>query len=204
MITVSSELQAGLEDNALVPRDFITFTVKDRSDNSAVVENYWSGSTERTVDIINPFNGFTESRTFQAAGGLIGIGPIPRVGNLTVGTVTVQLSQISDDIDRLIRQYEPKYGQVEMYRGWLNPETKLVIGEARCRFVGFIDDVEIITPEEGGEGVVEVTCKTLTQELTRASAATRSDAYQKLRSPTDTFRKYSATIGNREFRWGQR
>lgn len=203
MITITSSLANALENNSLVPRDFMTVSARNRSDNSTVKEHLWSGVEDIQVNVLNPFTNSTEARTFVGAGHMVGIGPVPRVGNLTVNTVTIQLSQVASDTDRLIRTYDPKYSVVELFRGWFDPDSKSLVDVARPRFVGFIDEIEVTTPKENEQGVVEVTCKSFTQELTRASAATRSDSYQRLRDANDTFRKYCATVGNREFRWGQ-
>ena len=70
-------------------------------------------------------------------------------------------------------------------------------------FVGYIDQIEIKTPKEGEQGGVTLTCKSSTQELTRANAETRSDAYQKLRSATDNFFQDAAVVGTWPLFWGK-
>ncbi len=196
-------VQSALEQRRLVARDFIWFVVKDRETGAAVTEGYWSDVGNVSAQVISPDSGAAVTRTFYGAGGLISIADIPMVANLTVQSVEVRLSQIADRVNDLIRGYEAKQGRVEIFRGLFDPDSRNMVAPAICRFVGYIDEIRITTPAEGGEGGVALTCKSSTQELTRANSETRSAAYQVLRDPGDAFFNDAAVVGNWPIFWGK-
>lgn len=201
--SLSSENYAALQTRNLVARDFIWFVVRDRSDGSPVTDGYWSDLGSITADVVDPETGGTQSREFFGADGLISISDIPLVSTLTVQHVTVTLSQVSDRINDLVRTYDCKQGQVQIFRGMFDPLTREMVGPAFPRFVGFIDEAPIKTPKEGGIGDVTLTCTSHTQEMTRANSDTRSDASQKLRSATDNFFQDAAVVGTWAQFWGR-
>ncbi len=192
-----------LQQRRLVARDFIWFVVHNRTTGAAVVDGYWSGTGSMTADIIDPDTGNTLTRTWAGAYALIQISDIALVSSLTVQTISVVLSQVSDRVNNLVRTYECKQGRVEIYRGLFDPETRLLVAPATPRFVGTIDEAPVTTPAEGGEGNVTLTCTSNTQELTRSNPDTRSDASQRLRSGTDDFLADVVVVGGWQHFWGR-
>ena len=117
------------------------------------------------------------------------------------------MSEVSDRVARLLREYDPKYSTVILYRSFFNPVEYDFAGPGTPRFVGTVSNIVITDPDEddgGSGGSVRLTCKNFISDLDRSSPATRSDAWQRKRNSDDTFRKYAATIGTREFFWGRR
>lgn len=200
---ISEENFAALQARALVARDFVTFVVRDRDDGSPVTDNYWSDVGDITCDVIDPETGGTVERTFKGAGGLISISDIPLVATLTVQNVEITLSQVSDEINTLVRTYDCKQGTVQIFRGLFDPDTREMVSPAFPRFIGFIDEAPITTPKEGAEGDVTLTCTAHTQELTRTNSETRSDVSQRLRSATDNFFVDAAVVGAWQQFWGR-
>jgi hypothetical protein len=200
--SISAANQAALEKRALVARDFLWLVVRDRSNGATVFDGMWSDIGTVTADVVNPDTGLVETRTWVGAGMLVQISDIPLVSNLTIQTVTVQLSQVSDHVNDLIRGYDPKQGRVEIFRGLFDPNTRQMVAPAECRFVGFIDQVDITTPAENEAGGVSLSCVSHTQEMTRSNPDTRSDASQRLRSATDNFFQDVAVVADWEHFWG--
>lgn len=201
--SLSSENYDALQARALVARDFIRFVVRSRVDGSPVTDAYWSDVGAITCDVIDPETGGTEEQEFFGAGGLIAISDIALVSTLTVQTVQVTLSQVSERINQLVRGYDCKQGQVQIFRGLFDPATRVMVAPAFPRFVGFIDEAPITTPKEGANGDVTLTCTSHTQELTRANMETRSDVSQRLRSATDNFFADAAVVGDWQQFWGR-
>lgn len=201
--SLSEENYEALQARSLVARDFIWFVVRSRVDGSPVTDGYWSDVGDITADVVDPETGGTSERTFFGADGLIQISDIPLVSTLTVQNVSVTLSQVSARINELVRTYDCKQGQVQIFRGLFDPLTREMVGPAFPRFVGFIDEAPITTPKEGGNGDVTLTCTSHTQELTRANTETRSDASQRLRSATDNFFADAAVVGTWAQFWGR-
>ena len=203
MRSITAENQAALEARSLVARDFVWFIVKDRETGAPVTDGYWSDVGDISAQVIDPNSGGVVTRPFHGALGLIQISDIPLVSNITVQTVQVRLSQVSDRVRDLIHGYECKQGQVQIWRGLFSPETRLMVSPAPPRFVGFIDNIEVNTPAENEDGGVMLTCVSHTQEMTRYNPDTRSDASQRLRNPIDNCFQDTTVVGGWQHFWGR-
>lgn len=199
---ISPENHAALQARQLVARDFLWLVVRDRSTGAQVTDGLWSDVGNVTAQVINPDTGLVDTRDWYGSGTLVAIDDIPMVSNLSVQNVNIRLSQIDDRINDLVRLYDAKQGRVEIYRGLFDPDSRQMVAPAECRFVGFIDQIEIKTPSENEEGSVTLVCASHTQEMTRGNPDTRSDATQKLRSSTDNFFQDTSTAGEWEVFWG--
>ena len=198
------DILAALASRRLVARDFIWIIVRDRETGSPVSDGYWSDVGQITCEVINPNTGSPVERTFYGAAGLISISDVPSVSTLTVQTVSVRMSQVADRVNDLLRTYDAKQAQIQIFPGALfDPETRELVAPPEPEFVGFVDKIEIKTPSENEEGGVYMTCVSHTQEMTRSNPDTRSDASQKLRSATDNFFQDAAVVGDWELFWGK-
>lgn len=199
---ISPENHAALQNYRLVARDFLTLVVRRRDNGLAVQENLWSDLGNVSAQVIDPDTGFTVTRNWFGSGTLVAIDDIPMVSNLSVQNVSIQLNQIDDRINDLVRLYDAKQGRVEIYRGLFDPESRQMVAPAECRFVGFIDQIDIKTPTENEDGHVVLTCASHTQEMTRSNPDTRSDDSQRLRNSSDNFFVDTSTAGEWEVFWG--
>ncbi len=199
---ISPENHAALQERQLVARDFLWLVVRNRTTGAQVTEGLWSDVGNVSAQVINPDTGLVDTRDWYGSGTLVAIDDIPMVSNLSVQNVNIRLSQIDDRIADLVRLYDAKQGRVEIYRGLFDPNSRQMVAPAECRFVGFIDQISIVTPSENEEGGVTLTCASHTQEMTRGNPDTRSDATQKLRNPTDNFFQDASTTGDWEVFWG--
>lgn len=203
MRALPSEILDALEARTLVARDFIWLVARDRITGDPVYDGYWSDVGTTSVEVYDPELGATEEREFFGAAGLISVSDIPLVSNISVQNVTVVMSQVNDRVNDLLRTYDIKQGRIQIYRGLYDPDTRELVSPAECRFNGFVDKVEIKTPEEGEEGGVYLTCASHTQEMVRSNPDTRSDESQKVRSATDNFFEDAAVVGEWEMFWGK-
>ena len=202
MRSLSPENYAALQARQLVARDFLWITARDRETGALVGEGSWSDVGNVSAEIVHPQTGLAVSRDWYGSGTLVQISDIPAVSNLSVQAVTIRMSQLVDYVEQLVRGNDLKQAPVEIYRGLFNPATRQMVAPAVCRFVGFVDVVEITTPSENEEGGVDLRCVSHTQELTRASTETRSHESQKLRDPEDEFCLDASTAGEFEIFWG--
>jgi len=199
---ISPANQTALEDRRLVARDFLWIVARNRNTGELVPDGMWSDVGTVTADVINPDTGQPITRTFSGSGTLIQISDIPLVSNITVQNVEIRMSHLHDRVSLLVREYDCRQARVEIFRGLFDPESRQMVAPAECRFVGFVDTVEIRTPSENDEGGVSLNCVSHTQEMTRGNPDTRSDATQKLRDPNDGFFADSSTAGEWEVFWG--
>jgi hypothetical protein len=201
--TISGANYTALQQRALLPRDFIWFVVRDRVTGLPVTDGYWSDIGSISAQVLDPDTGTPVTRTWFGAGGLITISDIPLVSNITVQNISVTLSQVADRVNDLVRTYDCKQGKVEIYRGLLDPSTRLMVAPATPRFLGTIDEAPIKTPKQGEVGDVTLSCTSNTQELTRFNTDTRSDASQKRRLSSDNFFQDVTVVGKWEHFWGR-
>jgi len=201
--TLDAGSYAALQAGQLVSRDFLWLQVKNRSDGSPVYDSYWSDIGTIDAQVVDPETGGVVTRQFFGANGLISISDIPLVSTLTVQNVTIELAQVSDRVNQLVRTYDCKQGVVQIFRGLFDQVTRQQVGPAYPRFYGFIDTAPVVTPKENESGNVTLTCTSNTQELTRSNTDTRSDASQRLRNPGDAFFQDTAVVGTWVQFWGR-
>lgn len=202
MRNISAANLTALQARVLVARDFLWIVVRNRTTGAPVTDGLWSDVGNVSAAVIHPDTGLEVTRDWYGSGTLVAIDDIPLVSSLTVQNVNIRLSQVDDRVEQLVRDYDCKQARVEIYRGLFDPDSRQMVAPAECRFVGFVDTIEINTPSENEEGSVTLTCASHTQEMTRANPDTRSDATQKERSATDTFFQDSGTAGEWEIFWG--
>lgn len=199
---ISATNQAALEARALEARDFLWLVARTRDTGVAVTEGLWSDVGSVSAAVINPDSGLSVTRDWYGTGSLVAIDDIPLVANLSVQTIEIRLSQVHERVERIVRDYDCQQARVEVYRGLFDPNTKQMVAPAECRFVGFVDKIDIKTPAEGEEGAVTLSCVSHTQEFTRSNPDTRSDATQRLRDPHDDFFVDADTATEWEIWWG--
>lgn len=202
MRALSSENTAALAARQLVPRDFLWLVARSRANGDPEAVGFWSDVGNVSAQVVDPDTGTAVTRSFYGSGSLIEISGIPAVSTVEVQTVTIRMSQIHDLVEQAVREYDAKQARVEVYRGLFDPGGRTLVAPAFCRFVGFVDQVEIKTPAENDEGYAELRCASHTQEMVRYNPETRSHASQQRRSSTDDFFKDVATVGEWEHFWG--
>lgn len=201
--SLASNIQTQLDSGRAVWRDAVWFTVRDRSDGSAYSEGYWSGDVPVTFSVRVVKTGSLTSRAWLPAPGLIRIPPIPLRTDLTAQRVPITLNGASSHVQDLLRTYDPRGGEVEIYSIVQDIKTRAVLTEGFSRFLGRIDQVRIPTAAAGGAADVVVDCVSALRQLTRSSTAVRSDRDQRRRAPaTDSFARHVGTVSEWEIFWG--
>jgi len=185
-----------------LPRDFLWIVARDRTTGAPVSVGFWSDLSSVSALVINPDTAAANLRDFYGAGSLVQISDIPSVAAVTVQRVTILMSQLDELVEQAVRLYDVKQARVEIFTGLLDPDSRKLVAPAEAIFVGFVDEVRIDTPSEGGDGGVTLTCVSHTQELARSNPANRSHEDQKQRSSSDTFLIDAAVCGEWLHTWG--
>ncbi|MEN5277306.1 hypothetical protein ABE527_10175 [Brucella sp. TWI432] len=202
MRNISAENHAALLGRMLVARDFLWLVARNRQTNAPETEGLWSDVGNITAPITHPDSGLPVTREWYGTGSLVEIDDIPLVANLAVQEVNIRMSQVHEEVERIVRDYDCQQARVEIYRGLFDPNSRQLVAPAECRFIGFVDRIEISTPSENEDGAVIMTCVSHTQEFTRSNPDTRSDATQRLRLSTDGFYQDADTATEWEIWWG--
>lgn len=203
MRAFSTTLQNALRSRSIVFRDFLWLIPRDLATGNPAPYGFWSDAGDISAQVINPLTGVAVTRNFEGAGALVSISDIPAVSNLTVQNVTIVMSQLNADSQAVVRGYDLKQGRVEVYSGYFDPNTRLLLEPAFCRFQGFVDYVDLKTPKEGEVGSLTLTCTSHTSELTRTNADKRSHDSQLARVEGDGFFKDVAGVAEWNVDWGQ-
>lgn len=203
MRQISSENQVALQENRLIARDFLWIIARERNSGLPVSVGFWSDIEDASVFVVDPDTLQPVIRPYKAAGGLISIDAIPAVSVIEVQDIAIKMSQLDELVEQAVRLYDIKQARVEIHRGLFDPDTRNLISPAVVRFVGFVNQVQISTPQENSDGGVTLTCVSHTQELTRANPATRSHEDQKTRDSSDIFFIDAATVSEWDIQWGE-
>ena len=166
MRAISSANNTALAGRLLVARDFLWLVARDRDDGSPQSVGFWSDAGDVSAAVVSPDTGLEVTRSWYGSGTLIAIDDVPLVADVTVQRIRIMVSQIDELVQQAVRLYDCKQARVEIYRGLFNSSTRQMVAAAFCRFVGFVDAIEIRTPAEGAEaGGISLTCTGHTQEM---------------------------------------
>lgn len=201
MRQISAATLARLEAGELVMRDFFWIGARNRTTGDITERGWWSDVGTVQAQVIDATD-TVQTRTYIGGAQMVEISPVPLVTGLTVQTVDVRLSIISPSVEEAVREWDVRRAPVEIHRGLLDPSTYRMAEPAIRRFVGFVDEADIRTPEEGSDGAtVSLTCASHTQELLRSSSDKRSDASQRRRNPNDGFFRHANVVSEWQVKW---
>ncbi|MBP0439429.1 hypothetical protein [Tianweitania sediminis] len=207
MKSISSAFLSALiaaRDTGVAPRFFVWFEGKNRASGSLETLGLWSGDYDVTVNVTSGVTGQPVARPYLGAGALLAISPIRQVSDLTIQTVTVDLSQIAPAAQEIVRGYDVRLGKIEIHEITLDPSSRQPVGTPELVFMGEIDGAPITTPAAGGEGSIKIhAASDAISMLTRKNYQKSSYEAQKRRGG-DEWGKYGAVVANWTIPWGQK
>lgn len=189
--------------------------VRDRS--RVIPRNFvsiWLGSThygftdfgeDVITNIVNGETGAVESYTFYGDNAPIqSMDPIPLKVGLEVDTTQIKMNPLHPAVKLMARSNEQalRIAKVQIHRGYLDPNSMLLVAAPRCRRLGQVNGAPEMTAAVGGQSVRTLKIVSHTRELTRANFAKRSDETYRLRSG-DRMGQYAGTAGQWEIWWGE-
>lgn len=201
--SLDAATQGAVRDRSrVIPRNFIGCTVWD-DEGEPVFFGFTDYGEDIITNVIDIETGSTVSRTFYGDDAPIqGMDQIPLKVGIEVDTTQVVLNQIHPVVQLMVRGHNCRNAKVQIWRGYLDPVSMLLVAEPRSRRVGQINGTPIVTPAVGGQGSITLKIVSHTRELTRTNPAKRSDETYRLRSG-DRFGRYSGTAGQWEIWWGE-
>lgn len=194
---------AAIAARAVVARDFVWLTVRNRATGSPVGIGFWSDGGPREAECLDPITGAVETRTFNG-GALASIGDIQLVSDLSVRTVEVVLSGLDPAVSAAVNTHDPRGAPVQILRGYLDPTSRALVAPAKARFVGFVDEAPIVTAGEGEASTVTLRIVSHARELGRKNPDVRSHESQQKRLAGDDFFRDAGVVGEWEFWWGRK
>lgn len=202
MRTADSAIVAAIQaapEQGLRARNFITIFAEDEGGVNPI--GFWNDVDTIEATVIRPQDGATETRTFIGDGAVLDMDPIPLTADLSVRSANVTLSALHASVRNMLYGMKIRGRVAQIHRGIWNPQTGVLVGNLMPHFHGFVNGAPVITGAPGEESTVQIEIVSHTRELTRTSAAKKSDETQKLRSG-DRGRKY-AGVANVAIWWGK-
>ena len=184
------------------PRDFIWLEARNRDTGAPVSIGVWSDIGDIMADVIDPVTGGVQARSFYGAGASIEVSDIRFVQGVTVQTVTIDLLYANGEVNDFFRTYQCKQAPISIFRGVLDPVSRVMVAPGVPRFFGRVDAAPFETGKEGDVSKIAITATSNTAELTRANSMMRDDASQRLRSATDNFYQDVAVVKDWQMPWG--
>ena len=204
MKTLSAQNLAALKARAITARDFVSFTPRNWSDNSAAGPfGFWTGIGDITASMIDPDTNTASDVTFAQSGQLLQIFDIESGSGMIVREMRIDFSGLLN-AESIIRKYNVKRAKVIIWRGLMTQDGGALIAPGYPRFQGFIDHIDIVRGKEQSESKATISCVSSIIDMTIGETGTKSDKYMRQRSARDTFRQHSATVGEWEVVWGEK
>lgn len=201
---LDSATQGAVRDRSrVIPRNFVSIWVKNGA--STIHYGFTDFGEDVSVNIVNGETQAVENYTFYGDNRPIDkMDAIPLKVGLEVDTTQVVLNPLHPVVQQMARGYEVglRNAKVQIHRGYLSPDSMLLVANPRCRRLGQVNGAPEMTAAVGGQSVRTIKVVSHTRELTRTNPAKRSDETYRLRSG-DRMGQYAGTAGQWEIWWGE-
>jgi hypothetical protein len=181
MLALTSPQRTALAQRVLVLRYFIWCDAVDPTTGLPSPAGFWNDIGDVTIS----------SKLYHGSGPVIQIAPLSGKGDLTIPGLEVTMNGLDPEVNNLIRGTSMAQAPIRVSVGMFDPATRDLIPPLVTYFVGFVDDCQIDTPEDGGDSKVSLTCESTSRSLTRKGTDTRSQATLSKRDPSDGFYDYT-------------
>lgn len=171
---------------------------KNRTTGVASPLGVWSGEDNATFNI----NGV--DRDYVGGGGFIQFDKLKQEQGLLIRRLTAHANPISPEMDQMLRQYEPRFARCEVHLAFYDPETDELVAEPYRVFKGWLDSLNIKTPEKNGAGDATINLVGNSRILTKVLGIKKSNENQKKRLGNDRFHEYTGITGTVQTPWGEK
>jgi hypothetical protein len=141
-------------------------------------------------------------RTYQGKAGRFQMGALPSVSDGSVQGLDVVFSGVDQTVYNFLVTEAWHQKPMQALVLLIDPASLGVL-DHRVWFAGFVDTAKV-TERTGGETVLTVSCESISRDLERRGAATRSEASQRRIDADDGFFKHAAQMATREVYWGRK
>lgn len=175
----------------------VWIVARNRATGAPEALGLWTGADARLIEVDGSL------RSYQGAGGLIGLEPLTQRAGIEVRQFRLSLSPVSSAVAAVIRLYDPRLAPVEIHEWHLDPANDLALAAPQRVFKGHLVQAQVPTAGEGEAAGIEVVAVSAAWMLTRNLATRRSDAALTARAPGDRFRRYVDISGSVQTVWGE-
>lgn len=194
---------ANVPATGLSTRKAIWIVAKNRETGEPEEIGIWSGDEDIDLTVTRGYDNVTVTRSYYAGGALAKVSDIVRTSDLTAQTVTIDLSQIADAVQLVLRTHDVHRAQVEIHEIVLSPTTGQPIAAGLPQWLGMVDGAPIKTPSVGQKGRASLkTVSEMMMMLRRTNPEKASYEAQLLRDG-DEWNLYAGVVETWELSWGQ-
>jgi hypothetical protein len=190
-------------NGGIVPRVFVFITAKVRATGAPVSIGLWTGDEDISATVISGITGLPEARSYVGAVNLV-VSDISRVSDLTTQTVTVEMSQIADAAQQLVRTYDIRLGKVEIHEMTLDVVSRQLSSNPEIAFLGQVDGAPVETPIVGQDGSLTISVISDAINMLERTNPRKSSYEGQKRRGGDEWGLYSSTIATWQIPWGQK
>lgn len=205
-LAITAALSNAVADG-LVTRKAVWIEAKRRDSGASVPLGVWAGDEDMNLTVLSGENGSAVTRAYYGGGNLLKVGEYARTSDMTVQTVTIDLSHIADVAKKIVREYDVRRARVEIHEILLDAATGQPVAADHAEFTGIVDGAPIKTPKIGGSGSAVLKCVSEVMALlTMTNTEKSSYEAQKLRTEVgevaDELFKYAAVVETWDIKWG--
>lgn len=194
-MTWNTEAVAHLQSReGYMPRWAFWCDARNRDTGESEASGIWQGEDHEVFTIDG------QQRTFAGAQGNLEIGEIRRGKGLNVRSLTVKLSGLSPDVQQLLKTYDVRGRQCEVFLMLLDPQTGQLIGINR-EFKGYVNMAPETFDADEGAHTVQLDLVSHFRDLTTTPNIYKSNAAQSALGG-DTFARDSTMADAVDDKWG--
>ncbi len=200
--TAFNNAMAIAQDTGLAPRQFVYVkNVKPFGGGAAASFGFWTGDDDAIFTVIDGGTGLPVERSYYGAVNMV-VDNIPRVSDMTVQSIQIEVGQIATATELLVRGYDVRLAKVEIHEMALDPASRLPISDPEIVFLGQIDGAPIETPSAGEDGVITFSINSDAMSMLARVNPRKSSFQSQKRRADDRWGKYAGTVKNWPIKWG--
>lgn len=196
MRSLTPEQLEALAKRSVMRRTFVWCDAKNPDTGEDDPAGFWDDVGVVTVA--------DDGKTYNGSGTLVSIGTLSAKSDLSIPGLSVTINGIAPESAALVRGSSVGQAPISASIGIFDVDTHALISPLSPFFVGWIDDVDILTPPAGDQSTITLTCESTSRALTIKSTNTRSPATLHLRNPDDKFFDYTAAISEQPLYFGRK
>lgn len=200
---VTAALAAAPSDG-LITRQAVWIICRNRTTGAPEEIGVWDGDEDFNLSVVRGSDGVTVTRPYYGGGALLKIGDIPRTSDFTIQTVDVDLSQLADVAQLVVRTHDVHRAYVEIHELLMSPDTGYPVTADSPAFIGIVDGAPIRNARAGGEGSAKLKCVSEVMAMLARTNSEKSSYEGQKKRGGDEINLYVGTIETWDISWGQK
>jgi hypothetical protein len=193
MFTLTTEQREALQRRHVKRRVFIWCEARDPDTGDPTPVGFWDDLG--TVEL--------DGRVYNGSGNVASVSSLTIPGDLTIPGITVTFSGLETEAAAMVRSESVDQAPISVKLGIYDVDAGAVLLPLLPYFDGFVDDVEVETPEVGGLAVIRFICESSARMLTVQRTDTRSEASLKALHSSDDFYNYTGLQRDKPLYFGR-